>query len=31
MTLREKEKLYIDCCASYNVDKARAPPPSLPY
>jgi len=27
MTLREKEKLYIDCCASYNVDKARAPPP----
>jgi hypothetical protein len=25
MTLREKEKLYIDCCASYNVEKARAP------
>jgi len=23
MTLREKEKLYIDCCASYNVDKVQ--------
>ena len=21
MTLRDKEKLYIDCCAAYNVDK----------